>query len=106
MLCVEVLVECLVAMLGSDMQLLPYALETVLIVYTSVLLWGVGVLLTYQCYLLSTNKTTNEHIRRLYLKNPYNRGLFLNCASFWRSSPFSDSQDTAREVTQTLEIRT
>lgn len=102
----EVIVECLVSMLQGQAEPVPYGLESTLIVYSGVMLWGVGVLLSYQLYLVTTNQTTNEHIRHLYLRNPFNTGIYRNCTSFWTHSVLPDAPETAREVTQTQEIRT
>lgn len=93
-------------MLQSEAEPVPYGLETVLIVYSGVMLWGVGVLLTYQLYLVTTNQTTNEHIRHLYLRNPFNLGFLRNCQAFWTQKTRTFAPETAREMTQTQEIRT
>jgi len=106
LLCTEVIVECLVAMLQSQAEPVPYGLETALIVYAGVMFWGVGVLLSYQLYLVTTNQTTNEHIRHLYPSTPFHTGMYRNCKSFWTRAAAPDALETAREVTNTQEIRT
>jgi hypothetical protein len=93
-------------MLKSEAEPVPSGLETVLIVYSGVMLWGVGVLLAYQLYLVTTNQTTNEHIRHLYLKSPFHLGFLRNCQAFWTQKTLSYAPETAREMTQTQEIRT
>lgn len=57
--------------------------QVVLIIYGGVFAWFVGDLLRWQWFLVNTNQTTNEYIRKLFdTKNPFARSKWGNIKAF------------------------
>lgn len=57
--------------------------QVVLIIYAGVFAWFVGDLLKWQWFLVNTNQTTNEYVRKLFAtKNPFERSKWENIKAF------------------------
>lgn len=60
-----------------------YGGEAILIIFSVVLGWSIASILGYQVFLVVKGKTTHEHRRKTFDKNPFDQGPWRNCLTFW-----------------------
>eukprot|EP00210_Caulerpa_lentillifera_P001459 g1400.t1 len=89
----------------------PVALA--LVIYTFAAVWFIGGLSVFHTYLVLTNQTTYEHVRRRFGQhgNPYNKGILVNLfeACCQPNPPYDWENDgsqlpTTRSFSRTLEL--
>lgn len=60
--------------------------DILLIIYVGIMFWSIGSLLSYHSFLIWTNQTTHENLRKTFAshgKNPFNKNVWYNWKVFW-----------------------